>query len=281
MHFRSLAALATLAISGAVTLPASLEAAPQQGKPPSSKSALNPKPKDAQAEANKDFAHVSEMVGQYTKDGKLGVGVAEMTRRLKGNPHDVDALLCKALLEARMQNQTEALADMNQAIKQKPNLYYAYLLRSGVEEMGGHVDRALADITKAYEISHYDDLLRARGQIHFRAKNYKAAIADLSKGLDKSKRDSTKSYYYLYQSHLQLKDWKNATQDAQAIVDIDPRRANGYELLADVADLSGDKKTALTAYRRASQLYLDQGENASSNDMMNKANRLEQSPKSK
>ena len=285
---RSRLVLTTLSAVAILTISAGAGAAPEQTKTSkasqqtAAKSGQDQaKSKDAQSAANANFARVSALANQYTNGNQLAAGIAEMSKRLKANPHDVDALLCKALLETRKQDRAAALADMNEAIKQKPNLYYAYLLRSVVQEMSGDMDKAIADATKAYEISHYDDVVRARGGIQYRAKNYKAAIADLSKGLDKYKPDSSQSYLYLYRCHLQLKDWKNATQAAQSLVDINPREAGPYQLLAEAATLSGDRKTAAGAYRRASQLYLNEGNLSSSNEMMKKANTMDQASKSK
>ncbi|MFN8658319.1 MAG: hypothetical protein U0105_18430 [Candidatus Obscuribacterales bacterium] len=283
---RSRLVLTTLSAVAILTISAGAGAAPEQTKTAkasqqtAAKSGQDQaKSKDAQSAANANFARVSALANQYTNGNQLAAGIAEMSKRLKANPHDVDALLCKALLETRKQDRAAALADMNEAIKQKPNLYYAYLLRSVVQEMSGDMDKAIADATKAYEISHYDDVVRARGGIQYRAKNYKAAIADLSKGLDKYKPDSSQSYLYLYRCHLQLKDWKNATQAAQSLVDINPREAGPYQLLAEAATLSGDRKTAAGAYRRASQLYLNEGNLSSSNEMMKKANTMDQGSK--
>lgn len=289
MQFRSNSSATANLVAVVMTflvLPAVAGAAPAPKSNNSKGSSVKVSPtklnaKDHQAEANKDFARISALSARYSKDSELKQGMAEMKQRLNSNPHDIDALICKALLEARQRNQSAALADLNQAIKEKPNLYYAYLIRSAVNEQAGDVNKALADMTKAYEISHYDDLLRARGQIQYRAKNYKAAIADLSNGLDEYKEDSSQCYFYLYQSHLHLKDWKNAVHDAQVMVDIEPTAARRHELLADAADLAGDKKTAASAYRRASQLYLDEGKSANSNVMMKKANSLDMKEKTK
>lgn len=288
MQNRSRSVMTTLSAVAILTISVGAGAAPEKTKTakPSQTTAAKggqdqSKPKDTQSAANANFARVSALANQYTNGNQMTAGIAEMSKRLKANPHDVDALLCKALLETRKQDRAAALADMNQAIKQKPNLYYAYLLRSVVQEMAGDMDKAIADATKAYEISHYDDVVRARGGIQYRAKNYKAAIADLSKGLDKYKPDSSQSYLYLYRCHLQLKDWKNATQSAQSLVDINPGEAGPYQLLAEAATLSGDRKTAAGAYRRASQLYLNEGNLSSSNEMMKKANTMDQGSTSK
>lgn len=285
---RSRSVITTLSAVAILTISPGAGAAPDQTKtaktsqPTAARSGQDQsKSKDAQSAANANFARVSALANQYTNGNQLAAGIAEMSKRLKANPHDVDALLCKALLETRKQDRAAALADMNEAIKQKPNLYYAYLLRSVVQEMSGDMDKAIADATKAYEISHYDDVVRARGGIQYRAKNYKAAIADLSKGLDKYKPDSSQSYLYLYRCHLQLKDWKNAAQSAQSLVDINPGEAGPYQLLAEAATLSGDRKTAAGAYRRASQLYLNEGNLSSSNEMMKKANTMDQGSESK
>lgn len=224
---------------------------------------------------NADFERIAAMSGGYSTSQKFDEGIAEMTRRLKARPNDTDSLLTRAMIKIAKKDKVGAMADADAAIKINSKLYYAYFIRSIIDEMAGDTKRALWDMTKAHELSKYRELMRKRGQIHYRAGNYQEAVTDLTSGLDKFQIDAPEAYFYLYKSHSALKDYKAAKTDAMAMVEQNPKVASRHEILGDAAVKAGDATVAATAYRKASELYLRESLVDQSEAMRSKAAQIE------
>lgn len=224
---------------------------------------------------NADFQRITEKSVSYTTTKKFDDGIAEMTRLLKTHPKDTDALLTRAMIKLGKKDKVGAMADADAAIKINSKLYYAYYIRALIDEMSGYTERALWDMSKAHELSKYQGLIRTRGQIHYRAGNYQAAVKDLSSGLDKFQNDAPEAYFYLYRSHSALKDYKAAQKDAMAMVEQNPSVASRHEILGDAAVQAGDAPTAASAYRKASELYLSESAVDQAEAMRSKAAQIE------
>ena len=121
-----------------------------------------------------------------------------------------------------------AIADLNMAIKIKPDLAVAYYNRGYLYDDKGQYDQATADYNKAIEINpKYAAAYNNRGIIYNRKDEYDQAIADYSKAIEINPNDAA-IYFNRGITYNRIGEYDQAIADYNKAIEINPKYAKAY-----------------------------------------------------
>ncbi len=124
----------------------------------------------------------------YYLKGDYEEAIDELNAALKLKPDLVDALILRASSYLFGKEYDLAIADCEEAISLSPNHSNAHLCRGGVYYMKGDYDRALADCTRAIEVNSNDPLAYfCRGDVYKKKGDKQAAVAEYKQAMQVSK----------------------------------------------------------------------------------------------
>ena len=92
----------------------------------------------------------------YGKEGKLNQAIADLGEVIKRRPDDPQPLYIRGLTFARTGNFDKALGDLSKVIRLKPDAVAAYKARGRLYERQGVLDKAVIDYRKALSIAPND-----------------------------------------------------------------------------------------------------------------------------
>lgn len=140
------------------------------------------------------YASLIAMLGQFKFDNAVEVVTDSIAITI--NPNDEDAYFYRALAYRSLNNDDQALADINKAIELDPNSYPNYSVRGRLYLNQKKYDQAIADYTKQIELypgtpNYY--IYSARGDAYQAKGDLTQAIDDFTKAIE---LDPTVNYLY-------------------------------------------------------------------------------------
>jgi tetratricopeptide (TPR) repeat protein len=108
----------------------------------------------------KDRAGRTRLIETYLALGRVGDAEQVITRALKENPKDSDALLSRAYLWMLRRNYNEAQSDVNRVLQFQPRSAEAHFLLSKIQQARGYRQSERQELTDALQIN--PDLLAVR-----------------------------------------------------------------------------------------------------------------------
>ena len=140
-------------------------------------------------------SHYQVGIDHWLKQGLCSLANVQFNEALRLNPEYADAYVARGYCHGQLGNYTQAVADASQAILLKNHLQNFnetdnYLHRSSYYNALGQYQNAINDANKALELRPgYDLALKARGDVHYKLKNYSQALNDFNQYLENRSED--------------------------------------------------------------------------------------------
>lgn len=156
-----------------------------------------------------------------TERGDLSTTMSALYDILNENPSDAISLNMMAILSYLIDNNTDALYYLDEAIEYNPNDNLAYLNRAYIYEATERYREAVSDLTKVISMSPLQpDYYFQRGFDYYMIEEYQKALNDVQYGLAIShKEDGFEDNPYLYEQrahiYYKLNMIKEAREDVQ------------------------------------------------------------------
>ncbi len=180
--------------------------------------------------------------------------IADCNRAIALNPYQRGYYSSRGSVYYQLNRYREAVADFEIAIKGDARDGFGYLNRGFARVRMGDLKGAIADYTTALKLVERDPEVTAkiystRGTAQYQAKNYPAAISDLSESLRLVPTEDT--YFFRGNTYYESGKRAEAIADLNRAVALNPKYAAGYLLRGLV--LTEDKKSrqALSDFDRA------------------------------
>ena len=219
---------------------------------------------------NPDFALAYYNRGLvYYDQKKWELALADYTKTIAINPDDAEAYNNRGLVYKNQKKWELALADYNKAITINPDLALAYTSRGTLYANQKKWELALADYNKAIAIN--PDLAQAynnRGLLYVNLQKWELALADYNKAIAINP-DLAQPYSNRGVLYVNLQKWELALADWNKAIAINPDFDQAYINRGLLYLQIGDKQKAIENLQRAAQLFLDRGDTASYEQIMN------------
>jgi tetratricopeptide (TPR) repeat protein len=161
--------------------------------------------------------------------------VDALTKQIEASPKDYSLWAKRAIIYRKASNFGGAEPDIDQALLCNPNWQQGYIFRARYLEMNGKRRDAIAAMNRAEEIAPLEaNAIAWRGDIHLELKDYKDAISDYSKAIEREPND-----YMSYASRACAK-WdlfgptKDAEADLEKSISINPSYKRSFQLLNEM-----------------------------------------------
>ena len=205
----------------------------------------------------------------YNNQEKWELVLANYNKAIAINPDFADAYVNRGLFYYNQKKWELALADWNKVIAINPDDTEAYISRGVLYVNLKKWELALADYNKAIAINpDYAEAYYNRGLFYYDQKKWELALADWNKAIDINP-DFAQAYVNRGLLYVNLKKWELALADWNKAIVISPDFAEAYANRGLLYLQIGDKQKAIENLQRAAQLFLDRGDTASYEQIMN------------
>lgn len=196
----------------------------------------------------------------YYDLGEILSAVSDFTEALKLNPQSVEAYYCRALARVALKNLPGALADVEQVIRLNSNYAAAYNLRGTVCRKQGYIQDAIANFKKAAELYlQQKDTENCRQCLEkikqIQPKEQPAAIVQASPTIAPIK--SEKEYFAQLLEKAEKGDTREAMEDLNWALRVDPQDAQAYCCRGVVRCKQGNYREAISDFNQALRLNFD------------------------
>lgn len=209
----------------------------------------------------------AELIAEYPRLAPARVGRAQL-RLARGDTIDARALLDEALaldansvealtLRASLaQNPKDALADMERAVTLRPDMTWLRVNRAVARYHAFDFNGTLDDLDYVLELDplNYTALFN-RAMIRTEMQDNDRALLDLDRALQ-LRPDDVRARICRALVEADKGMFDQAIADADAIVDAYPEMYAGYAVRSHIHDLAGNRRAALTDYRRAQSMEI-------------------------
>lgn len=188
---------------------------------------------------------------------KPDLAYADYTKAIELNPKKPEYFVNRANSSVDMKRIDDAMKDYGQAIKIDPTYGQAYAQRGVVYSSQGRVDDALRDFAKSIEVSPtYAEPYYNRGTIYSAMKEFAMAIPDYEKyvSLISDPNYLADGYMNLGIAHFYTGHPQKAVDSFTKVIEVQPKRANGYKARAMVYREMKKPDLADADERRAAEL---------------------------
>jgi tetratricopeptide (TPR) repeat protein/V8-like Glu-specific endopeptidase len=195
----------------------------------------------------------------YQVQGDLPGALTAYTDMIKADPQNPLAYSNRAGVKAQLNDLPGAIEDFSQLIKLNPENISAYNNRGHFRRAYGDVMGAINDYSKIIELS--PNNIRGyskRAELYKDRKDWKLALADYTKIL-KINPNETDAYSSQLDIYQELGDNRGVLKALDGLVRIYPSIAAYLSNRAEVKVKLQDKVGAITDYRKAIQIYRQQG----------------------
>ncbi len=190
------------------------------------------------------------------KKGDLEGALLDYSKAIEIDPNDVIALRNRAnqYIDHR-QDYAAGLADVEKALRLKPDYAEAYVTRGIARLHKNELDAAAADFEKGIALKPSDShAWNGRGNVKLRRRQIDEAIADYTKAIELDPKNAHAFRNRGIAKYYHKKDADGALADYTASIQADPAFAAGYGNRAVVREAKGDLDGALADLVRAIEL---------------------------
>jgi tetratricopeptide (TPR) repeat protein/V8-like Glu-specific endopeptidase len=212
-------------------------------------------------------AYTLKAVTQWVINDLTGV-LNTYNALIKVDPQNVGAYQMRVAVKNQLNDRAGAIADLSQIIRISPKNIEAYMTRASFLYWSKDFQGAIADYSKVISLNPNSlAAYEARIGIYMEQGNMSAALADCQAMLKINPRSQN-----AYDKQIEIYGKQNNDRGIIAaltgLIGIDPNQAYNYGRRGEVHQRLKNKAQALADYRRAAQLYQQQG-NKSDADRMN------------
>jgi tetratricopeptide (TPR) repeat protein len=226
-----------------------------------------------QLDPKNTYAHLMRAI-IFQRQGDLPGALAAYTKLISADPTYSLAYENRAGIKAQLNDFPGAVADFTQAIAINPKNIQAYENRANFRKALGDVAGAIADYTKIVEMS--PNNIRGysyRAELYKQRKDYSKALADYDRVLKINPNE-----YQAYASQLEMyreqKDNQGIIKALTGLTRIYPNQAYYWKDLGDTQVAVSNKIAARQSYQKALEIYRQQGDTSSANDLIQKIKEL-------
>jgi tetratricopeptide (TPR) repeat protein len=197
----------------------------------------------------------------YNEKGDYDQAIADLNQALKLKPDYAEAYNNRAIIYAQKGNYDQAIADISQALKLKPDNADAYNNRGIVYDKKGDYDQAIADLTQALKLKPEDnaEAYSNRANAYVNKGNYDQAIADCTQAL-KLKPNLAEAYAIRGSAYAKKSDYDQAITDLNQAINLKPKLAQAYSTRGLVYSIKGNYDQAIADCTQALKLNPDLAE---------------------
>jgi tetratricopeptide (TPR) repeat protein len=206
----------------------------------------------------------------------LNKSLADMDRAIAIVPNYSRSYNNRGLLKIQLQDLPGALKDLNMAIKLDPTNDIAYVNRGDLRRTLRDKNGALADFNRAIQLNpKRAEAYAGRATLQYLGfSNLTAAFADLNQAIEINP-NLTIAYYNRAALKLAQKDFPGALEDMNKTIELSPSLAEAYYSRGLLKrDRLQDRSGAMEDFRRAAQLFQQQGKTQEYNRIMRVLSRM-------
>jgi tetratricopeptide (TPR) repeat protein/predicted nucleic acid-binding Zn-ribbon protein len=212
----------------------------------------------------------------YSRVGDRQRAIADYTAAIHLKPNDYIAYFNRGAARASLGDYTGAIVDYSQAIHIHPYFANAYNNRGFAQQKLGERAAALADFTQAIRINPgFANAYNNRGITRSKLGDFQGAIADFDQGI-RINPEFANAYNNRGTVLSKLGDITGALADFDRAVELNPEFANAYNNRGLAYAELGNIELATDDLMQAARLFQRQGDEASSQQALQKLKSLQQ-----
>ncbi len=240
-----------------------------------------------------DCVEAQSMRGMaYLALEKIPEAIADLTAAIdskKMRSRQVLMYLSRGVAYSHQDKYAEAIADLNSAILIDPKNQQLWLTRGSLYQRSKNFDKAIDDLTKGLQLDpngpNQAIFLSARADVYSQAGKADLALKDLNRAI-KLKPQDPNAYMNRAAEYIKAKNWTNAIQDLDRVIDFAPMgklsnnalilRASSLKNAGRLEDSLKDYSNLVLAYRSdpkflsaRAEVYLALGQKEKALDDMN------------
>jgi tetratricopeptide (TPR) repeat protein len=212
----------------------------------------------------------------YYQLKEFNKSLADIDKAISIVPNYSRAYNNRGLLKVQLQDLSGALKDLNMAVKFDPTDDIAYLSRGEIKRQTGDKDGALADFNRSIQLNpKRAEAYAGRATLQYLGfSNLPAALVDLDKAIEINPNLAI-AYYNRAALKLAQKDFPGALEDMNRTIELSPNLAEAYYSRGLLKrDRLQDRSGAMEDFRRAAQLFQQQGKTQEYNRIMRVLSRM-------
>jgi tetratricopeptide (TPR) repeat protein/S1-C subfamily serine protease len=204
-------------------------------------------------------AYTLKAVTQWVINDLPGVQ-STYTALIAVDPQNVSAYQMRAGVRNQLNDRAGAIADLSQMIRIDPKNIEAYNIRASFRYSAKDIQGAIADYSKVISLSPNSlAAYEARAGIYLEQGNLAAALADYQAMIRINPRAQA-AYDKQLEIYEKQKNDRGIITALTGLIGIDPNRAYYYWRRGEAYQRLNNKTQALADYRRAAELYRQQGD---------------------
>jgi tetratricopeptide (TPR) repeat protein len=208
-------------------------------------------------ELSHDHVYLNRGIAYLFKSG-YDRALVDFNQAIKLRPDRFYAYFNRASVYFAKQDYDRALADINQTIKRQPHFALAYLKRGSIYYFKGDSDRALADLNQAITLQPRAAFFyHSRGEVYANRDDHDRAIADFSQAIT-LQPDLISAYLHRGSSYRKKGDDDGALADFNQALTLAPDHAETYNARGWHYAQKGDFDRALADLNQALTLKPDE-----------------------
>jgi serine/threonine protein kinase len=207
--------------------------------------------------------------------GQNSSAIEDYTKAIQINPDYGLAYYNRGIIRRNLGQSSSAIEDYTQAIRINPSDALAYANRGVARSDSGDNQAAVEDYTKAIQINpDYALAYYNRGVARTALGNNQGAIEDYTKAIQINP-NYLDAYNNRGHARNGLGNYRAAIEDLNQVIKINSNYPNAYYNRGNARSALGEKQAAIEDYRKAANLYQQQGKETDYQDALNKIKKLE------
>jgi tetratricopeptide (TPR) repeat protein len=226
-----------------------------------------------QLDPKNTYAHLLRAI-IFQQQGDLPGALNAYTQLIAADPQYSLGYENRAGIKAQLNDFSGAITDYTQALAINPQNIGAYENRAHFRKYSGDIAGAIADYTKIIQLN--PNNIRSysyRAEIYKQRKEYPKALADYDSVL-KINPNETQAYSSQLDMYTELKDYPGMLKSLHGLVRIYPNIPAYVWQLGETQAAMRNKPAALQSYRKALELYRQQGDTSQVENMNRKIQEL-------
>lgn len=193
-----------------------------------------------------DRGHQAYTAGQYRE------AVECFSRAIKLRPDVAAGYRYRAYAYLELGDRVQALNDLDQAIRLKPDDIQAYADRAAELYCQRQYDLAIADCDRVLaEDPARSPMVGLRGRCYAARGDTEAALRDFAEAIRGDPENAPRYLLWRAELHLECENYDQARMDCEQVLAIDPSDADAYSLLGLIEQQSGRAERAVAAFSEA------------------------------
>jgi tetratricopeptide (TPR) repeat protein len=218
-------------------------------------------------------AYILKAVTQWVINDLTGVQ-STYTALIAVDPQNVNAYQMRAAVRNQLNDRPGATADLSQLIRIDPKNIEAYNTRASFRIASQDIQGAIADYSQVIRLSPNSlAAYESRSGLYMQQGNLAAALADCQAMIRINPR-SQAAYDRQVEIYEKQKNDRGIVTALTGLIGIDPNRAYNYWRRAEVYQRLNNKTQAIADYRRAAELYRQQGDRSGADRMEEQVRQL-------